>query len=44
VVLAVAHRQFAGMSIEQIRALGKPGAIVYDVKQVLPAHQVDGRL
>jgi UDP-N-acetyl-D-galactosamine dehydrogenase len=44
VVLAVAHRQFASMNIEQIRALGKPGAIVYDVKQVLPAHQVDGRL
>jgi len=26
------------------RALGKPGAIIYDVKQVLPADQVDGRL
>ncbi len=44
IVLAVAHREFAAMGIEALRALGKPGAIVYDVKQLLPVNQVDGRL
>ncbi len=44
VVMAVAHREFAALGIDRIRALGKPGAIVYDVKHVLPADQVDGRL
>lgn len=44
VVLAVAHRQFAEMGAHAIRAFGKPGAVLYDVKQVLPRDQVDGRL
>ncbi len=44
VVLAVAHRQFAQMSVEEIRALGKPGAVVYDVKSVWPREAVDDRL
>ncbi len=44
VVLGVAHRQFAGMSVAEIRALGKPGAAVYDVKSVWPREAVDDRL
>ncbi|WP_295879648.1 nucleotide sugar dehydrogenase [uncultured Thiohalocapsa sp.] len=44
VVLAVAHRQFAAMGIDAVRALAKPGAIVYDVKHLFPAAAVDGRL
>lgn len=44
VVLAVAHGQFAQMSAEEIRALGKPGAAVYDVKSVWPRAAVDDRL
>lgn len=44
VVLAVAHSGLVGLGIEGIRALGKPGAIVYDVKSVLPADGVDARL
>ncbi len=44
VVLAVAHRQFAAMGIDAVRALAKPGAIVYDVKHLFPASLVDGRL
>ncbi len=43
-ILAVAHRQFAALGAEGIRRFGKPGAILYDVKQLLPAAQVDGRL
>jgi UDP-N-acetyl-D-galactosamine dehydrogenase len=44
IVLAVGHREFAEMGTEGIRALGKPGAVVYDVKYVLPRDAVDGRL
>jgi UDP-N-acetyl-D-galactosamine dehydrogenase len=44
VILAVAHREFAALGAERIRAFGKPGAILYDVKQLLPKDQVDGRL
>lgn len=44
VVLAVAHRQFAAMDAAEIRGLGKPGAVVYDVKSVWPRDAVDDRL
>jgi UDP-N-acetyl-D-galactosamine dehydrogenase len=44
IILAVAHDQFAAMSPAQIRALGKPGCVLFDVKFVLPATAVDGRL
>lgn len=44
VVLAVAHRGFADMGAAEIRALGKPGAAVYDVKSVWPRDAVDDRL
>jgi UDP-N-acetyl-D-glucosamine/UDP-N-acetyl-D-galactosamine dehydrogenase len=44
IILAVAHRQFLEMGVERIRAFGKPNAVLFDVKYVLPAAQVDGRL
>ncbi len=44
IILAVAHRQFAEGGCERIRAFGRPGAILYDVKHVLPRAAVDGRL
>ncbi len=44
IILAVAHRDFTAMGAEAIRALGKAKAILYDVKSVLPAAAVDGRL
>ncbi len=44
IVLAVAHRQFIDMSRDAMRALGKPGHVVYDIKSVLPREQVDQRL
>ncbi|MFP5506666.1 MAG: Vi polysaccharide biosynthesis UDP-N-acetylglucosamine C-6 dehydrogenase TviB [Gammaproteobacteria bacterium] len=44
IILAVAHKQFVDMGVERIRALGKPNAVLFDVKYVLPAAQVDGRL
>ncbi len=44
IILAVAHRQFREMGVERIRALGKTNSVLFDVKYLLPANAVDGRL
>jgi len=44
ILIAVAHEQFRVLGASGIRAFGKPGAVCFDVKYVLPADQVDGRL
>ena len=44
IILAVAHRQFVDMGATAIRALGKPDAIVYDIKGVLGKAGSDLRL
>ena len=44
VILAVSHREFLQWGVERIRAFGKPGSVLFDVKQVLPRDAVDGRL
>jgi UDP-N-acetyl-D-galactosamine dehydrogenase len=44
IVLAVGHRQFLAMGERGIKAFGQPGAVVYDVKSILPMHASDGRL
>ena len=44
IILAVAHKEFIEMGVDKIRAMAKPGAILYDVKSLLPKDQVDGRL
>jgi UDP-N-acetyl-D-galactosamine dehydrogenase len=44
IVLAVAHQAFLALGAEQIRGFGVPGAVIYDVKHLLPAHLTDGRL
>jgi UDP-N-acetyl-D-galactosamine dehydrogenase len=44
IVLAVAHRQFAALGPEKIRALGRPDAVLFDVKAVLPKAASDLRL
>jgi UDP-N-acetyl-D-galactosamine dehydrogenase len=44
VVLAVAHRQFIELGAAEVRALGKPGAVLFDVKAALPASAADLRL
>jgi UDP-N-acetyl-D-galactosamine dehydrogenase len=41
VILAVSHREFIAIGADGIRALGKPGAVVFDVKRVLPRDCVD---
>ncbi len=44
IILAVAHRQFRKLGAEDIRELGKPNSVLFDVKYILPASTVDGRL
>jgi UDP-N-acetyl-D-galactosamine dehydrogenase len=44
IIIAVGHREFVGMGSDGVRALGEPGAVIYDVKGVLPAGTADGRL
>lgn len=44
IVLAVAHRQFRDLGVAGVRAFAKANAVIYDVKYVLPADAVDGRL
>jgi len=41
---AVAHREFFALSSEDIHSLGKPVHVTYDIKFVMPAEDVDGRL
>jgi UDP-N-acetyl-D-galactosamine dehydrogenase len=44
IVLSVAHRQFIEWGEAGVRACGKPGAVIFDVKSILPASVVDARL
>ncbi|WP_024461916.1 Vi polysaccharide biosynthesis UDP-N-acetylglucosamine C-6 dehydrogenase TviB [Marinimicrobium sp. LS-A18] len=44
IILCVGHQEFRAMGPEAIRALGKPGHVLYDVKHILPKDKVDGRL
>ena len=44
VILAVAHREFIALGAERIRAFGKAGSVLFDVKQILPRDAVDDRL
>jgi UDP-N-acetyl-D-galactosamine dehydrogenase len=44
IILAVAHSQFKNMGAAAIRALGKPTAVLYDLKYVLSTSDSDLRL
>ncbi len=44
VIVAVAHEQFAEMGVDTIRSLMRDQGILYDIKYLFPADQVDGRL
>ena len=44
IVVAVPHHQFKKAGIEEIKKLGKPSCVLYDVKGVFDFNQVDGRL
>lgn len=44
IILAVNHNQFKEMGADELHAFGKKNHILYDVKNVLPKCEVDGRL
>jgi UDP-N-acetyl-D-glucosamine/UDP-N-acetyl-D-galactosamine dehydrogenase len=44
ILLAVAHDEFKELSLEQIKAFGKDNHVLYDIKYLLKANEVDGRL
>ncbi|WP_347901362.1 Vi polysaccharide biosynthesis UDP-N-acetylglucosamine C-6 dehydrogenase TviB [Pseudomonas purpurea] len=44
IVLAVGHAQFVALGEEGLKSFGRSGAVVYDVKGILPLGAADGRL
>ncbi len=44
VVLAVAHREFKELGVAKIRRFAKRAHVFYDIKQLFPRADVDGRL
>jgi len=44
IVLAVAHNEFTKLTIEEIKSFGKEEHVLYDIKYLFNANQVDGRL
>lgn len=44
IVLAVGHHQFLAMGEHGIKAFGQAGAVLFDVKSILPMGAADGRL
>jgi len=44
ILLAVAHDEFKQLSLEQIKTFGKDNYVLYDIKYLLKANEVDGRL
>jgi len=44
IVMAVAHQQFRDMAPQAIHAWGRKDHVLYDIKSLLPANQVDARL
>ena len=44
IIIAVGHREYHDWGVAGIRVFAKPNAVIYDVKYVLPANTVDGRL
>ncbi len=44
IILAVSHNEFEDMKVESIRKLGKENHVLYDIKYIFKAEEVDGRL
>jgi len=44
IVIAVSHKQFIELGYKKIKNLGKKNHVLYDIKYVLKANEVDGRL
>ena len=44
IIIAVGHQQFIDLGEVGIKAYGKKGAVIFDVKSILPKYAADGRL
>lgn len=44
IVLAVAHNKFRELSLAEVRAMGSPQCVLYDIKGILPKDEIEGRL
>jgi len=44
IVLAVAHDEFKQLPLSQVKSYGKENHVIYDIKYLLKADEVDGRL
>ena len=44
ILLTVAHNEFKQLSLDEIKAFGKANHVLYDLKYLLKADEVDGRL
>ncbi len=44
IILAVAHDEFKQSGVEKIREYGKTDHVLFDIKYLFPANEVDGRL
>jgi UDP-N-acetyl-D-galactosamine dehydrogenase len=44
VVMGVAHDEFRAMGIDKVRSFGRKNHVLYDIKYVFKAKEVDGRL
>jgi len=44
IILAVAHNEFKKLSLKQIKTFGKADHVLYDIKYLFKADEVDGRL
>ena len=44
VITGVAHREFKTLGVAGVRKFGKPAHVLYDIKYVFKASEVDGRL
>jgi UDP-N-acetyl-D-glucosamine/UDP-N-acetyl-D-galactosamine dehydrogenase len=44
ILIAVAHDEFKALTVKQIKSFGKDNHVLYDIKYLLNANEVDGRL
>ena len=44
IIVAVSHKEFIELGYKKIKTLGKKNHVLYDIKYVLNANEVDGRL
>ena len=44
IIMTVAHEQFAELGAKTIRSYGKEPHVLYDIKYIFPADEVDGRI